>query len=489
MRVHLLFCGQSPSEESLSQVSSWNSRETKEQLHTALDRCLQSRFWKEEALPRLADDKIRPSKAVGIEGDPFVIGDFYYDYRLFTHIMSDDRDMRELLLATYHINAQGQRVEGPIPDSKIPGKIVVGNGQPLAVDKRYGMITTQWFLSANTMFAELPRNTASQAYRAYLGLDIAKSEGLYPVSEEPRDVDHKGVKEQACAFCHSTLDPLAYAFSPYLGLRSFGSGLPVGAYYSGRTQWEGDSWIFGEPVTDLGDWVQKALASEAFAQNLTRLLMGYAIGHKPRSPQELADFAKIWPELPRLGFSANKVLHEVIDTLSFGAREEWIWKRSRILEADLARALQLEKGELCRELDRYSCLQMVHQYALGGNDPFAKTQYTAMEKSSQLGTIAAERVVSQACLQRIQKDALDPNLARVFNAFPLDRTIGELNEAEVSQQIRTLYRRFLVREPDALELKDSLQLMNAERFAALPSRDLAHALCVAVGTQLEFLFY
>ncbi len=320
-RIHLLFCGESPDLEATREQQARSPQEQKAALHQALDACLQSEFWQKQALPHLADEKIRPVKAVGIEGDPFVIGDFYYDYRLFSYVLSADRDMRELLTAQYHIDAQGQRVEGPIPDTPIKGKIVVGDGQPLAVERRYGMITTQWFLSSNTMFAELPRNTASQAYRAYLGLDIAKSEGLYPVSNEPRDVDHKGVQAEACAFCHSTLDPLAYAFSPYLGLRSFGTRLPVGAYHPGRKQWEADGWLMGEPVLDLGDWVQKAVDSDAFKLQLTRMLMSYAIGHKPQSLQEQKDLARLWPTLPSLNFSAHRMLHALIDTLSFAGRD------------------------------------------------------------------------------------------------------------------------------------------------------------------------
>lgn len=36
------------------------------------------------------------------------------------------------------------------------------------------MLTTRWFLAKNTMVTPIPRTTAAQAYRAYLGYDIAK---------------------------------------------------------------------------------------------------------------------------------------------------------------------------------------------------------------------------------------------------------------------------------------------------------------------------
>jgi len=75
------------------------------------------------------------------------------------------------------------------------------------------MLTTRWFLAKNTMLTPVPRTTAAQAYRAYLGYDIAKLEGLQPVAGEPVDYDRKRVTAEQCAVCHSTLDPLSYPFS------------------------------------------------------------------------------------------------------------------------------------------------------------------------------------------------------------------------------------------------------------------------------------
>ena len=71
---------------------------------------------------------------------------------------------------------------------------------------------------SNTMFTSIPRTTAAQAYRAFLGYDIAKLEGLWPVAGEPADYDNKGVGAPACAGCHATLDPLTYPFSRYEGI-------------------------------------------------------------------------------------------------------------------------------------------------------------------------------------------------------------------------------------------------------------------------------
>jgi hypothetical protein len=58
---------------------------------------------------------------------------------------------------------------------------------------RAGNMTSKWSLTYFVMFTALPRNAAPQMYRSYLGLDIAKQEGLYSVASEPQDYDAKGV--------------------------------------------------------------------------------------------------------------------------------------------------------------------------------------------------------------------------------------------------------------------------------------------------------
>src|SRR5439155_499587 len=91
-----------------------------------------------------------------------------------------------------------------------------------------------WNLGYNVMFTALPRNAASQAYRAYLGLDIAKQEGLYAISSEPRDYDGKGVTQDLCKQCHATLDPLAYPWRNFNGLT--GGGAMFGTYQTMRIE-------------------------------------------------------------------------------------------------------------------------------------------------------------------------------------------------------------------------------------------------------------
>ena len=81
--------------------------------------------------------------------------------------MSGNRDVRDLLLADYYVEASAN-------DSPSYRRVNTLNGQNLEPSARRN---DQYAgLLINTMFTPIPRTTAAQAYRAYLGLDIAKSE-------------------------------------------------------------------------------------------------------------------------------------------------------------------------------------------------------------------------------------------------------------------------------------------------------------------------
>lgn len=325
-KVMLLLCGHSP--RYVQKAEFLKEADTATALHIQLSKCLNGDYWKNEALHRLADKRIRPLYEIGLNG-ALGIGDYQWDYRLFSYVLSNDRDSRDLLLANYHIDKQGQVVTGVLPRqrpviSDETGQLSLGSGQPLIADKRVGMISTQWFFAYFTMFAELPRNTASQAYRAYLGLDIAKSEGLMPIAGEPRDVDNKGVGAPECAVCHSTLDPLAYAFFAYAGIEetpavSLLDGNPYGTYYPEGTEWESDSYLFGLPVLDLKGWAQAAANSDGFKKNITKIFFTYAIG-RPANSKEQVEFEALWQSMPPDNYSANKLLHRLVDTLAFGGK-------------------------------------------------------------------------------------------------------------------------------------------------------------------------
>src|SRR5690606_4877366 len=117
-RAHVVYCGRSPSYAENQALAA--DADKAAALHAALDECLRGDYWRKVALPRLADEKVRPVHALGVDGNPFVLGDYAYDYRLFAHVLTDGRDARELLTADYHVDAEGRVVRGIIPDRRIP---------------------------------------------------------------------------------------------------------------------------------------------------------------------------------------------------------------------------------------------------------------------------------------------------------------------------------------------------------------------------------
>jgi hypothetical protein len=320
-RLSVTYCGQSPSQAQREALAS--SSTPTEELHAALDACLSSEYWLTWGLPRLADKKIRPLFELSPQGGT-TLADYEWDYRLFVHVLSGDRDARDLLLADYHIDPDGNVVTGVI-DSPFGPPEVAGyvGGQPAPPQTRAGMITTQWFLMYHTMFTELPRTTAAQAYRAYLGQDIAKSEGILPVANEPRDIDNKGVAQETCARCHSTLDPLSYGFAYYRGI-DLEQGA-MGAFDPDRPSWaEADvtSSLLGEPLPNqqqigVRGWAEKAANTPQFRRATATMFLEQALG-RPVMPDEQDELAALEDSMLTDGHVVERLIHRIIDTNAFG---------------------------------------------------------------------------------------------------------------------------------------------------------------------------
>lgn len=344
-RVSTLYCGSSPSYDELRafREAAVQPAVGRARLHARLDACLASDYWQKEALLRLADKRIRPQGALGADTTlrlgvlRLVLGDFSFDYRLWGFVMANDRDMRELLTADYHIV---EAADGTLAQTRAviprPDRAAFAGGQPLSPEYRAGMITTQWFLHINTMLSALPRTTAAQAYRAYLGLDISRGEGFWSVPGEPTDIDQKGVAEPPCATCHATLDPLAYAFARYEGVPAFfPAGGPddmrnpldnIGGYDASRPLrrmpgWSDDRqqpYLLGKPVETLTEWAKVAVDSDEFKQNLAGIFFVHALG-APAKPVQHDDLAALWRGMREDRYSANRLLHRLVDSQSFGA--------------------------------------------------------------------------------------------------------------------------------------------------------------------------
>ncbi len=324
-RLLLDFCGASPT---FAQLKTFKERPSDDErrafLEVELDRCLSSEFWrgKNGQLWKVAHPKIRPVGSLKQGEDPGAIplSDYYDDYALFAWSQTDDHDAREVLTADFFV----RRLTGPTRYEKV---------QALASQKcdqahRAGNMTTDWALTYFVMFTALPRNAASQMYRAYLGLDIAKQEGLFAVPNEPQDYDGKGVQQAACAACHATLDPLTYPFRNYNGISSamyetqyVPNRLELGfrdvSPRIGQTPEAG--FIFNQRVANLREWAQVAADSDAFAIATTTDYWKLLIGHPPR-PEENAEFVATWKRFKNEHqHRVQKLLHDLVKTEAYGA--------------------------------------------------------------------------------------------------------------------------------------------------------------------------
>ncbi len=360
-RLTVAFCGQSATYAELAALRS--AEDQKRVLHEKLTACLTSDYWRREAVPHLADRRIEPVLSMGTCFVPLV--DFEKDYDLFTYAMTEGRDARLLLTAQFHVTQGDDGVLGVIDESSgpaqppatragvtcaqslpLPGAQMGGalGAQNVAPPYRAGMWTTANFIVMQTQGTFLPRVTAAQAYRHWLGFELSGYEGIFDVPDEPRDIDQKNVGQAPCNYCHSTLDPLAYAFAYYPGVPNRRNGVTLGlgiydrdriAGFTGVDESITSAWLaspptprlFGEPFpledetgaeSSLVLIARAAAESDAFARNLTLMIVRHAVGGDPE-PRDLGEFEQLWRSLQANGYSIDALLHTLIDTAAFGA--------------------------------------------------------------------------------------------------------------------------------------------------------------------------
>ncbi len=318
-RVTLDFCGRSPRYEEREAFEA--SDDPVEALTEQLDLCLGSPYW-QEVLQELAAPVVRP---IGPATDVNILGNWAWDFRLFRWAMSGDRDAAELLTADYYV-VEDPPLSGRLATIDDPRSDFEAFAQPLAAEDRFGLITTRYSLAMNVMFAPVPRTLTAHVYRELLGLDIARSQGLFSIDESgeydwpaPADVDDKGVWQEECAGCHATLDPLSYPWARYNGIDLDGG--TTGAYVPDRAvavmpTTEGA--IFGETIDTPAEWVEAAVASDAFSRRIVSILWSYVFRRPPLSCEE-DEFEDLRAGFQDGGRNVEGMLHRLILTDAYGA--------------------------------------------------------------------------------------------------------------------------------------------------------------------------
>lgn len=309
-------------------------------LHDTLDNCLRSEAWQGIGgrVWNLANKKIGPLQAIksGNQVGAIPLADYDDDYAYFVWTQTGDRDARLVLTGKNFVTARREgRTTVYEPWDRTPDEDYDLRGydryQAVEREHRAGLLTHRWFLMSNTMFTAIPRTTAAQAYRSFLGYDLARLEGVYPVANEPADFDTRGVAADGCAACHSTLDPLAYPFSRYEGIG--GSNQSYYQYAYSPDRMTGFTWsngarvaetpergvLFGQPVNNLVEWAEVAANSEAFRRATVLDYWKLLLGEPPRATEQ-AEFAALVEAFGTTHqYRVEALLHDLIDTEAYGA--------------------------------------------------------------------------------------------------------------------------------------------------------------------------
>lgn len=299
-------------------------------LHDQLDACLQSRYW-EEVVWEIGIGVVQPK---GYNSDLYILGNYEWDLRLFAYAVTGDRDAADLMQAKYLV-VEEPSGSGVLVAIDEPRNSTEEYAQPLEAEHRFGLITTRHSLAMNVMFAPVPRTLASHWYRELLGLDLSLSEGLYPIDElpgvydwpAPRDVDAKGVWQEDCASCHTTLDPLSYPWARYNGI-DLENGT-TGMYLEDRATDvlpETDGAIFGLEITTPEQWVAEAVASDAYSARVVELFWTYLFRRAPFSceEEELTALSSAFRDGTYTYTTASgprvveELLHELVLTQAYG---------------------------------------------------------------------------------------------------------------------------------------------------------------------------
>lgn len=168
-----------------------------------------------------------------------------------------------------------------------------------------------------------------------------------------------------------------------------------------------------------------------------------------------------------------------------------VWKRAVALRNSLAQALFIDADDICDELGRYSCIDLVHQVPLGGNDPIDLSLYEPLQTPGTTTALSFDRLVLSACSKAVDYDAARaaPIVFRghALTADPLTDTADAKFGARFFA--KEFYARVLARVPLESELAAIETLIVDDNGAPVSGIDFAKTACFAIASTTENLFY
>ena len=181
------------------------------------------------------------------------------------------------------------------------------------------------------------------------------------------------------------------------------------------------------------------------------------------------------------------------DDFALGLSDQSILKlkRHKVLQSDLAEALELNHSELCSELGDLDCIDEVHKLPLGGTSAYVDTIYSPIEDAIAPTVVILERIATSACGKRVEIDFQDPSNAIYFNLNSSQTNLDTALQNKLRASATKLIQNAYLREPTTDELNSFVGLYQKIQLANIsdPVTAWSQASCISVFTSLEFLFY
>lgn len=76
--------------------------------------------------------------------------------------------------------------------------------------------------------------------------------------------------------------------------------------------------LLGKPVKNLVEWAAVAVGSDEFKRNIADMFFQHAL-HRAPLPSEVSEFNALWQSAEADGYSAERMVHRLVDTLAFGS--------------------------------------------------------------------------------------------------------------------------------------------------------------------------
>lgn len=208
-------------------------------------------------------------------------------------------------------------------------------------------------------------------------------------------------------------------------------------------------------------------------------LMACSSSSDIQAPKDQASSPNGGGKEPTGSVDPGKSPGQATDKLAVSQRPRLQWKRYAALEADLASALELPADQLCTEFGSASCIRDVHLVPLGGHEPYETGMLEPAAEPLATTPTVIERVVLSACSARVERDRSEHKL------FTFDLAGKAVADDALGT---TLYRRFLARDPEPVELA-ALRELAVDDSGPIAADEYAKLACFLVGTQSEFLFF